>query len=280
MDGLSLEGQERSGTFHYPLFDGYLSQIVSIKLFARRGHLPDSEEDPQSKTWTSFTMALREPAPIPVAFDFTRFLASSLTFMSHLCEVNVYFDDKRLVRLHKAAGIPRDLGIPKGLNNRSPSGIMTVNNIQSTRMRLNLILRPLSLTLYTALYIQAQVMKWIYTSGTEKKRINPLKSTTVNKPSTLGGGFFSSIFSSLSGSSTPQRVVTPVPPPMPPKPIEHLAINETNVSLSIYSASIQVRLDKKLSSEIQRSTKKNPPTKMKFELIYVSFFYFIAFFVA
>lgn len=79
-------------------------------------------------------MALREPAPIPVAFDFTRFLASSLTFMSHLCEVSVYFDDKRLVRLRKASGIPRDLGIPKGLNNRSPSGIMTVNNMQSTRM--------------------------------------------------------------------------------------------------------------------------------------------------
>ena len=87
-------------------------------------------------------MALREPAPIPVAFDFTRFLASSLTFMRHLREVSVYFDDKRLVRLHKTSGIPRDLGIPKGLNNRSPSGIMTVDNIQSTCMHSDLILPP------------------------------------------------------------------------------------------------------------------------------------------
>ncbi|KIM45164.1 hypothetical protein M413DRAFT_428973 [Hebeloma cylindrosporum] len=232
---------------------GFYWKDKKDQLFARRGRLPESDADPQSKSWTSFTMALREPAPIPVAFDFTRFLASSLTFMSHLCEVSVYFDDKRLVRLYKSSGIPRDLGIPKGLNNRSPSGIMTVDNIQST-----------------PLYIQAQVMKWIYTSGTEKKRINPLKSTTANKPPASGGGFFSSIFSSLSGSSTPQRVVTALPPPVPPKPIDHLAINETNVSLSIYSASIQVRLDKKLSSEIQRSTKKNPPTKMKFELIYTA----------
>lgn len=134
MDGLLLERQERPGTYRPPIFDGYVSQSVSIKLFARRGRLPESDEGSQSKSWTSFTMALREPAPIPVAFDFTRFLASSLTFMSHLCEVSVYFDDKRLVRLHKASGIPRDLGIPKGLNNRSPSGIMTVDNIQSTRM--------------------------------------------------------------------------------------------------------------------------------------------------
>ena len=107
-------------------------------------------------------------------------------------------------------------------------------------------------------------MKWIYTSGSEKKRINAPKPS---KPAASGGGFFSSLFSSFSGTSTPQRVSTPLPPA--PPPVDHLAISETSVSLSIYSASVQVRLDKKLSSEIQRSTKKNPPTKMKFELIYV-----------
>lgn len=78
-------------------------------------------------------MALREPAPIPIAFDFTRFLASSLTFMRHLSEVSVYFDDKRLVKLNKASGLPRDMGVPKGLSNRSPSGIMSVDGIQTTR---------------------------------------------------------------------------------------------------------------------------------------------------
>lgn len=113
-------------------------------------------------------------------------------------------------------------------------------------------------------------MKWIYTSGTEKKRIAPPKVITATKPSG-GGSFFSSLFSSIAGTATPQRAVTPAPLP-PPKPVDHLSINETSVSLSIYSASVQVRLDKKLSSEINRSTKKNPPTKMKFELIYVSRF--------
>jgi len=111
-------------------------------------------------------------------------------------------------------------------------------------------------------------MKWIYASGTEKKRQTIAK---VNKPTgPISGGFFSSLFSSLSGTSTPQRTSTPSLP-LPPKPVDYLSINETSVSLSIYSASIQVRLDKKLASEIQRSTKKNPPSKMKFELIYVCF---------
>ncbi|KAF9484470.1 hypothetical protein BDN70DRAFT_910674 [Pholiota conissans] len=220
------------------------------QLFARRGQLPDTDDDPASRKWTSFTMTLREPAPIPIAFDFTRFLVSSLTFMRYLNEVSVYFDDKRLVRLNKVAGQSRVLTIPKGLNMRSPSGIMVVDGIQTT-----------------PLYIKAQVMKWIYTSGSEKKKIAPPKATAT-KPSS-GGSFFSSIFSSLAGTSTPQRAATPAPLP-PPKPVDHLAINETSVSLSIYSASVQVRLDKKLSSEINRSTKKNPPTRMKFELIYTA----------
>ena len=78
-------------------------------------------------------MDLREPAPIPAAFDFTRFLASSITFMVHLREVSVYFDDKRLVRLTKDAGIPKQLTIPPGLNSTSPMGFMNIQGLKSTR---------------------------------------------------------------------------------------------------------------------------------------------------
>jgi hypothetical protein len=77
-------------------------------------------------------MPLRQPVPAPVAFDFIRFLASSITFMQYLSEVSVYFDDKRLVRLRKDSGVPKPLGIPKGLQNRSRLGTMTVTGINST----------------------------------------------------------------------------------------------------------------------------------------------------
>ncbi|KAH9485292.1 hypothetical protein JR316_0002200 [Psilocybe cubensis] len=229
---------------------GFYWKDKKDQLFARRGELPESELDPAAREWTSFTMTLREATPMPIAFDFTRFLASSLTFMGHLREVCVYYDDKRLVKLNKASGLPHSLGIPKGLKSQSPSGIMTVDDIQST-----------------PLFIQAQVMKWIYTSGTGKKRQNPTKP--IKAANTGSPGFFSSLFSTLSGTSTPQRISTAPLPPVE-KSIDHLAISETSVSLSIYSASIQVHIDKKLSAELQRSTKKNPPTKMKFELIYTA----------
>lgn len=126
MDGFLLEGQERSGS----VFASSPGSSAHVRqLYARRGTLPAESTD----TWTSFEMTLREDAPIPVAFDFTRFLASSITFMSHLSEISVYFDDKRLAHLTKASGIPRQLTMPKGLQSTSRLGIMNVKSIRSHR---------------------------------------------------------------------------------------------------------------------------------------------------
>jgi len=102
---------------------------MSQELFARRGNLPDKTDDP----WTTFEMDLREPTPIPAAFDFTRFLVSSITFMVHLREVSVYFDDKRLVHLTKDTGNPKQLTIPRSLRPTSTMGFMNVKGLRSTR---------------------------------------------------------------------------------------------------------------------------------------------------
>jgi len=90
--------------------------------------------DGSIELWTSFEMSLREAAPIPSPFDFTRFLASSITFMTHLSEVSVYFDDKRLARLTKSSGMSKELSLPKGLQSSSGMGIMNVKAIKSTRL--------------------------------------------------------------------------------------------------------------------------------------------------
>lgn len=113
-----------------------------------------------------------------------------------------------------------------------------------------------------ALDIKAEVMRWVYSVGSEK----PLPVTS--KPAkSQGGGFFSSLFG--LGSSTPQRVATPQP--VTPAPdVDLTEINESSVRLSIFAANVDVRLDKKMTAELLRSTKKNPPSKVKFELIYVS----------
>jgi hypothetical protein len=102
---------------------------LNAQLFARRGHLSNTD----LTQWTSFEMVLREPAPTPVVFDFTRFLASSITFMVHLSDVSVFLDDKRLAMLTKTSGIPKAIDIPKGLKSSSLLGIMNVAGVQTTR---------------------------------------------------------------------------------------------------------------------------------------------------
>jgi hypothetical protein len=86
--------------------------------------------------------------------------------------------------------------------------------------------------------------------------------------STGAKSFFSSLFTSFSASS-PQRSNTMLPAARE-EVVNPLSIDETSVSLSIFSADVVVRLDKKLSVELHRSTKKNLPNKLKYELIYVS----------
>lgn len=103
------------------------------QLFARRGGRKDATNDP----WTTFQMELREPTPIPQPFDFTRFLASSITFMRRLLDVSVFLDNKRLSRLTKSPGSPKALSLPKGLRPSSPLNTMTVNGLQITRKQSN-----------------------------------------------------------------------------------------------------------------------------------------------
>ena len=128
MDGILLERQEGSGALA-PWIFCFCGGTHRHKLFARRGDLPDKTNDP----WTKFEMDLREPTPTPAAFDFTRFLVSSITFMVHLREVSVYFDEKRLVHLTKDAGAPKQLSIPRNLRPTSIQGIMKVKGLKSTR---------------------------------------------------------------------------------------------------------------------------------------------------
>nr|VWO98846.1 Uncharacterized protein [Ganoderma boninense] len=216
------------------------------QLFARRGARKDVTNDP----WTTFQMELREPTPIPQPFDFTRFLASSITFMRHLLDVSVFLDDKRLSRLTKSPGSPQTLTLPKGLRASSPLNTMTVNGLQAT---------PLS--------IKAEVMQWVYMAGSEKPQ--PKKEPPRPAAGGGGGGFFSSLFSSFTSSNQPSRTIAPAAPALPlVLKVDPKTVVESSVVLSIFTANVAVKLDQKMISELNRSTKKNPPTRMKYELIY------------
>jgi hypothetical protein len=130
MDELLLEGQEGSGKLcFYTIFEPHANKLLQLYVRRSASTSVDDVVDP----WTIFQMTLREPGPIPAALDFTRFLASSITFMTHLSEVSVYFDDKRLVTLSKNHGMPKEMPIPNGLTGTSPEGTMNVKSIEAMR---------------------------------------------------------------------------------------------------------------------------------------------------
>ncbi|KAF9451267.1 hypothetical protein P691DRAFT_796992 [Macrolepiota fuliginosa MF-IS2] len=221
---------------------GFYWKDKKDQLFARRGKL----DDDSLSQWTSFDMVLREPSPIPPAFDFARFLSSSITFMTYLEEVSVYLNDWCLVKLRKTVGPPQMHQLPRGLSQKSPNNYMVVKGLKVT---------PVT--------IRATVMNWVYISGTESR-----KSLLPKPVKAAATGFFSSLFGSLTGSPTPQRQTIPLPAPAPL--VNPLETSETTIILSVFSADISVQLNTKLSSEIYRSTKKNPPPTMKYELIYTA----------
>ena len=112
------------------------------------------------------------------------------------------------------------------------------------------------------------MVRWVYTVGSEKlsaaSRTDTLKTVT-NQAS----GFFSSLFAGLGASSTPRRTPTPLPV-VPKESINLMEANSSDVVLTIFAANVDVRLNKKMTAELQRSTKKNPPSRLRYELIYVS----------
>ena len=118
--------KDQVSLFYTPYLDVLLTKIP--QLYVRRGTVGDAVD-----AWTTFQMTLRERGPMPPAFDFTRFLVSSIAFMTHLSEVSVYFDDKRLVKLSKNRGVSMDVPMLKELKCMSPQGIMNVESIETTR---------------------------------------------------------------------------------------------------------------------------------------------------
>ncbi|KAG8964407.1 hypothetical protein FRC03_001808 [Tulasnella sp. 419] len=212
------------------------------QLYARRGDLPSPPGfAPSGGPWTSFDMPLREASPLPgLPVDIARFLATSLTFMTNLRDVSMFVDDHRLAHIQKDVGIPKPLTMPRNLTAKSPQGTMEVKTVHSSD-----------------LHITAEVMRWVYQTGTEKKAVAP-------KPATSSGGFFSSLLASFA-TPTPARTPEPQAPTKEPDPLEVL---ESSVLLTVYSARVDVRLDKKMSNELERATKKKPPTTCTYSLIY------------
>ena len=57
---------------------------------------------------------------------------------------------------------------------------------------------------------------------------------------------------------------------VPKESMDILEAHSSNIVLTIFTANVDVQVDKKMTEELLRSTKKNPPSRLRCELIYVS----------
>ena len=83
--------------------------------------------------WTIIEIPLREPSPMPVAIDFLRFLATSITFMAHLENVEVVLDGRCIGRINKSLACTEVIDFPIALEPSGPSEMMVVDRFQCYR---------------------------------------------------------------------------------------------------------------------------------------------------
>jgi Protein of unknown function (DUF3684) len=115
----------------------------------------------------------------------------------------------------------------------------------------------------TALHIKAEVVRWVYTVGIEKP-------SDISKTDTLktGSHHFLPLFDGIESESSSTLEGAPA---VPEESINLLEAKSSNIVLTIFAANVDVRLDEKMTVELLSATKKNSPSRLRYELIYVSF---------
>ena len=110
----------------------------------------------------------------------------------------------------------------------------------------------------------------MYKVGSEKPSV--ASKTDILKSSSHNAiGFFSPLSDGFGASPAP-RGTSSQAPVVPKESIHILDVNSSNIVLTIFTANVDVRVEKKMVGELVRATKKNPPSRLRYEFIYVSFF--------
>ena len=114
--------------------------------------------------------------------------------------------------------------------------------------------------------MEAEVIQWVYNAGSEEPSPRP-RTDTLETATYQAGGFFSRFFSSQSDMFKEPSTPAPI---VPKEPIKVFKAISSNISLTIFAANVEARLDDKMTGELLRSTLKKPPSRLRYELIYVS----------
>ncbi|KAH6901437.1 hypothetical protein BKA70DRAFT_1309603 [Coprinopsis sp. MPI-PUGE-AT-0042] len=181
--------------------------------------------------WTTSRLPLREPSTMPVPFDLIRFLSSSIAFMTSIQTVSLFLNEICLAKLVREVKPSKALPPPKGLSPRTKRGFMVVKGV-------NII----------PTHIHADILDWVHLVpevGEGDRAIGVPMDSNASEPCT-------SVLRSTSLPLDDSRTVT-------------------SIGLSVFSADVSVKLSGDVLRGIYRWTKKNPPTEMRYDLVYAGY---------
>ena len=106
------------------------------------------------------------------------------------------------------------------------------------------------------------MVRWVYNVGSEKSSTRS-RTDTLKTARHQTREFVLPRFNRLETSSTPAPIVHK-------ESINLFEATSSNIVLTVFAANVDVQLDKKMTGELLRSTMKKPPSRLRYELIYVS----------
>ncbi|KNE70311.1 peptidyl-prolyl cis-trans isomerase A1 [Allomyces macrogynus ATCC 38327] len=105
------------------------------QLFAKKATLPEPA-DAEDRKWTRFIMKLREPMELPRLNDFSRFLATSLSFTDHLLTIDAVFAGQRVISITKTSTPDLPLDIPVSIQPASPKGLFEMTSVDMRNVQM------------------------------------------------------------------------------------------------------------------------------------------------
>lgn len=236
------------------------------QLYVRQGDNTNAETDksPQGKPWTTFDISLRQPEVMPHPEDFCRFLADALVFTVRLRSIRVYMDSFLLCDLHKKTAPSHALRVPSNINVRSlPLKIMSMKSIEVAPFQLD-----------------AKVIKWVTQPQTVQAAQEAAEAEAYSNRSILGGAskFLQSAFGlGLGRQQSTKDAKTVSGAEAEVDAVADLTETTTStVFLRMIHGNIAVSCPRQLMNELERATKKKPPSQTAFSMLFSSYDEYLA----
>lgn len=223
-------------------------------LFVRQGHNTnvDTDKTEDGKPWTTFDLTFRQPDVMPEPEHFARFLTDALVFTSRLRSIHLLLDEHILCSIHKTIAPTQSLIPARNINLRSsPIKMLQFKSIDFA---------PVQLTV--------DAMKWITQPETTRLEQVAAEAEAHSKRNILTGGA-SRIFSAFGFGSKPTTKAE-ASKSIQQNEIDLRERTQSTVFLRVVNGSISVSCPRQLSTELERATKKKPPSQTTFSMLYNS----------